>query len=423
MDDEGRTPLPDLTKDHQMIQLLLKHGARVNNVYKRYSSLLGKLASEHPPDNSVHILFMGDSGAGTTTLINSMLSSRSFKPTSKMVSWTGINEKTVGIITHHMITKKFGRVICYDFAGHQGFYASHCAVLENIVQTSSPIIIYVARLQESKQRIAESTVWWMTLVQNKCTNLTGKAYIIIVGSHADKMKEIPQDKKSMFAPIIKRFSQLEFIMFTPMDCRSLHSDQMKQVTKQVQEYSAAFRPHKTVSLNAHAFFSYLQDSFKAELAISLNDVQQKIHSDLEQTPSKEVKNLLTFIPSTLHCLLEICDQLNKKGLILYLHNESLPENSFIICDPFALLSVIIGRVFAPEDFHQHCRLATDTGVVSLSNFSKLFKYDTHKIIAIMKLLKLCLEINALEHIADRYLFFPGLIRIKYPRESMGRGSG
>ena len=68
----------------------------------------------------------------------------------------------------------------------------------------------------------------MTLVQNQCTNLTGKAHVIVVGSHADKVKESgenPRDKESMFAPIIKKFTRLEFIAFTPMDCRFPDSDQ------------------------------------------------------------------------------------------------------------------------------------------------------------------------------------------------------
>ena len=49
---------------------------------------------------------------------------------------------------------------------------------------------------------------WLTLVQNQCTNLKGKAHVIVVGSHADQVKEMredPQAKASIFAPIIKQF--------------------------------------------------------------------------------------------------------------------------------------------------------------------------------------------------------------------------
>ncbi len=33
-------------------------------------------------------------------------------------------------------TKEFGRTIFFDFAGQKEFYTSHCAILENAVQTS-----------------------------------------------------------------------------------------------------------------------------------------------------------------------------------------------------------------------------------------------------------------------------------------------
>ena len=94
----------------------------------------------------------------------------------------------------------------------------------------------------------------------------------MVGSHADKVKESgenPRDKESMFAPIIKKFSRLEFIAFTPMDCRFPDSDQMKEVKKQIQKSSAILRSPETVSLNAHTFYIYLLDSFKDDPAVSL----------------------------------------------------------------------------------------------------------------------------------------------------------
>ena len=221
-DKQGRVTL-DLVNDNNIAILLLKHGAKTENVYKSHNKLIGKLSSERPPDNPLPIFITGDGGVGKSTMLKSMLSSKGFRAIFvKAKPVTGVDEKTVGIIPHEIVTKEFGRVICYDFAGQQEFYASHCAVLENAVQTSPPIIIYLAHLQSSEQKIADSTAWWMTLVQNQCTNLTGKAHVIVVGSHADKVKESgenPQDKESMFAPIIKKFSRLEFIAFTPMDCR------------------------------------------------------------------------------------------------------------------------------------------------------------------------------------------------------------
>ena len=272
----------------------------------------------------------------------------------------------------------------------------------------------------------------MTLVQKQCTILKDKAHVIVIGSHADILKERKEDpwsKEGVFAPILKKFPKLEFIAFIPMDCRYPDTDQMKKAKKLIQKSSAILRSPETVSLNAHTFYIYLLDSFKDDVAVSLKDVQQRIHKDLDEVKSKQTKNLLSFIPSTLPRLVEICLQLSKRGLILYLHQEENPERSFIICDRATLLSNVTGTVFAPESFRQHCKLASSTGVVPLAKFSLAFTdYDNEMLIAFMSHLELCFEITdklVLECVRkheqstgpdDRYLFFPGLIRIDTPEK-------
>ena len=431
-DKQGKMPLA-LATDTNIMQLLLKHGAQVDNVYKSHSKHIGKLASERPPENPLAVFITGNGGVGKSTMLKSILSSKGFRAIFiKAKPVTGVDEKTVGIIPHEIVTKEFGRIIYYDFAGQQEFYASHCAVLENAVHTSPPIIIYLADLQESEQKITDSTAWWMTLVQNQCTNLKEKAHVIVIGSHADKLTERgenPRDKEPVFAPVIKKFSKLEFIAFTPMDCRYADSDQMKKVKKQIQKSSALLRSSETIGLNAHTFLIYLLDNFKSCLAVSLKDIRQTVHTDIDQTESEYTKNLLTFIPSTLSRLVEICDQLNKNGLILFLHNDTFPEKSFIICDRVTLLSKVTGTVFAPENFRQHCSLASSTGVVPLPRFCHQFEdYDAEMLIAFMSHLELCFEItdkvvlDCVRKIDEnpetdrRYLFFPGLIRIDNPEQ-------
>ena len=430
-DKEGRTPLPDLAKDEQMIKILLKYGARVDNVYKRYSYLLGKLATEQPPDNPVPIFLTGDGGVGKSTLLKAMLSSKGFMANFSIAKpVTGIEEKTVGIIPYEIVTKEFGRVIMYDFAGSQEFYASHCAVLENTVQTSvsPPIIIHLVHLQESDQRIIDSITWWMTLVQNQCTNLKDRAHVIVVGSNADILKEYGENawsREFIFGPAFNQFPKVEFVAFIPMDCRYPDTVEMKQVKKLVQRSITILRSPETVSLNAHFFYIYVRDSFNTEIAVSIIDVQEQIYRDLNQLQSK--RNLLNFISSTLFHLVKICQQLSKRNLIFYFHNEDSPERSFIICDCTTLLSKVIGTVFAPVNFRQHCKLASSTGMVPLSRFSERFKaYSSEMLIAFMSHLELCFEITykeVLECIREheensepdgRYLFFPKLITIETP---------
>ena len=433
-DSEGNTPLA-LTNDPDITILLLKHGAKAENVYKTHSKQIGKLSSERPPEIPLTILITGDGGVGKSTFLKSMLSSKGFLAIfSKAKPVTGVDEKTVGIIPYEVVTKDFGRVICHDFAGQHEFYASHCAILQNALQTSPPIILYLADLrEEDEQKTVDSIARWMTLVQNQCLKLRGKAHVIVVGSHADILREKQQDpwsKERIFAPIFKKFPKFKFIDFIPLDCRYPDTDQMKQAKKLIQKSSAVLRSPETISLNAHTFYIYLLDSFKDDLAACLKDVQDRIHRDLDQeVKSKRKKNLLSFIPSTLPRLVEICQQLSQKNLILYLHNKVSPERSFIICDCTTLLSNVTGSVFAPENSRQHCELASSTGVVPLSRFSEQFQaYDIEMLIEFMSHLELCFEIKdqiVLKYIRvhednpepdGRFLFFPGLIRIETPEK-------
>ena len=432
-DSEGK-PLLTLNIQPQIIRQLLKHGAQADNVYNAHSKHIGKLSSERPLDNPLPIFITGDGGVGKSTMLKSMFSSSWWilkiffgaKPV------TDVDEKTVGIIPYEIVTKEFGKVIFYDFAGQPEFYASHCAVLENAVQTSPPIVLYLADLRESEQSTTNSIVRWMTLVRNQCTNLRDSAHVIVVGSHADILKERKEDpwnKESMLAPAIEMFPKLEFISFIPMDCRYADTYEMKEVKKLIQKSSAILRSPETVSLNAHTFYIYLLESFRDDLAVSLKEVEQRIHRDLEQVKTKRIKDLLSFIPSTLPRLQIICDQLSKKGLILYLHNKENMERSFIVCDRATLLSRVTGTVFAPKNFHQHCKLASSTGVVPLRKFTEKFEsYDIEMLIAFMFHLELCFEITdkevldiVREHEQDsehggRYLFFPGLITLDIPEQ-------
>ena len=191
---------------------------------------------------------------------------------------------------HKVDTKEFGRVTCYDFAGQHVFYASHSAVLENAVQTLPPIIIYVADLQRDDERkTIDSTARWMTLVQNQCTNLKKKAHVVVIGSHADIIKERkqnPWEKEKKFDEILRYFPKFEFVAFIPMDCRYPDTDEMKGVKKLIQKSSALLRTPETISLNANTFYIYLLDSFKDDLTVSLSEVQQQIHRDLNQVKCK-----------------------------------------------------------------------------------------------------------------------------------------
>lgn len=425
--------------DNDIIRSLLKHGARVDNVYKTHRKVLGKLSSEHPPENPLAFLIIGNGGAGKSTFLKAFMTDLSLGQRLKITKArpvSGVDEKTVGIIPYLFDSRRFGRVAIYDFAGQKEFCACHSAVLGNAVHTSPPVVILCIDLQETKEEITVATTYWMNLIQNQCSALQNQAHVIVIGSHADKLQLRgldPKSKEDIFAHIIEKFPNFKYVAFVPIDCRLADSEGMKVVRRHLEKSSALLRSPEAINLNAHTFYIYLFDSFKDELAVSLKTLREKFQADLQQAQSKSKMDLLSFIPNTLPRVVEICCQLNKKGHILFLLNEANPEESYIVCDQQTLLSEVTGTVFAPEGFRQHCHLASSTGVVALIKFSDRFKQHNIKmLVAFMTYLELCFEIKdkeVLEHICERelestegasahldgrYLFFPGLIKIDVP---------
>ena len=434
---EDRTPL-DLTTDSDIVRCLLKYGARADNVYKAHRKVLGKLASKNAPENPLPLLLTGNGEAGKSTFLKALMEKLSLGQRlgqslgiTKPKPVDGVDKKTVGIIPYLHDTERFGRVAVFDFAGQMEFCGSHSAILENAIHTSPPVVVFCTDLQKSEKEMKAATAYWMNLVHNQCSTLQQPAHVIVVGSHADILLEKGEDPKSkanIFAPIIEKFSNFKYVAFIPMDCRLSKSDGMDEFRNHLEKSSTILRSPEAIDFNAHTFYIYLLDSFKDKLAVSLRTIRDKMQADVK---SKSNEDLLSFIPNTLPRLVEICTHLSTKGHILFLPNESTPEESYIVCDQPTLLSKVTGTVFAPEGFHQHRDLTSSTGVVSLRKFADQFKeYDPMLLILYMTYLELCFEVKdkeALEHIAkrisqgasanptiNRHFLFPGLIRIDIP---------
>ena len=150
MTDKGNTAFLTLAKDSKLVVQLLKHGAQAENVYKTHSRHIGELSSEQPLDNVLSVFITGNRGAGKSTFIKSIVSTKGLKAFfSKSKPVSDVDKKTVGIIPYEIVTKEFGRIICYDFAGYQEFYTNDCAVLQMLFELhhqSSSILLILERV-------------------------------------------------------------------------------------------------------------------------------------------------------------------------------------------------------------------------------------------------------------------------------------
>ena len=256
--------------------------------------------------------------------------------------------------------------------------------------------------------------------------MEGKAPLIVVGSHADLVKEsVEADrKKKSISQTVQKYASFDLVTVIPMDFRYSNSDGMKLLRRSVGTTCNSLRSKLSVSLNSHMFLIYLIERHSSELPLTLKKVQTELETAIQQQ-SKKHKEVLPFIPTTIPRLVEICVQLSDKGHILFLLNENSPEKSFIIIDKAALLAEINGTMFAPEDFKQHCQLATSTGVVPRSKLAEHFpKFDPTMLISFLYHLELAVPIRDQEvlrlindHLGSlgiEYLFCPALIRLEVP---------
>ena len=260
--------------------------------------------------------------------------------------------------------------------------------------------------------------------------MEGKAPLIVVGSHVDLVETEEADyKKQIISQAVKKYVSFELISVISMDCRYSNSAGMTLLRHFVGTSCTSLRSKMSVSLNCQMFLIYIVNKYPSEIAITVKRVQAELQ-DLDIS-DPGFNQGISFIPTTISRLAEICVQLSDKGHILFLPNDTLPEKSFIIIDKTKLLAEINGTMFAPEDFKQHCKLASSTGVVPRSKLAEQFqKFDTEMLIQFLSHLELAVAIEdpkVLELINQHllkegksatfekgYLFCPALVRLEVP---------
>ena len=442
------TPL-QLATDSVVIRDLIRCGANPENVYESFGKTVGL---ENPLIPPVKVFIMGNSGVGKSTLtkalmIETSLFVRAFELLTRQTV-SGVDEKTAGIVPHDFESKLYGRVIFYDFAGHREFYNSHVAILQNVIQTSSPIFLIVVDLSNSKEEVERSVLYWLSFLKNNITMADCKSHVFIIGSHADfclargdDPQQIVSDISSLIG-ILPDISTIDFVGMYPIDCRYSNSSSMDELRSSLKSSCTSLRRVDTISFNAHCFRVFLLDKFRASVAVNMKDLQKAIQK--LNKGSKE--DVVSYLPDNILILTSVCDELNDRGHIIFLKDNDKLENSWVIIDKASLLSKVTGTIFAPNDFKEHCQIAESTGVVPLSRFVEHFpEYSmtvtSEILIGFLTHLEFCREIvdqELLEIIGkhqdslkivkfpesenERYFLFPGLITLEAPSDIIWKQS-
>ena len=371
-----------------------------------------------PVHTFTKLILTGDSGAGKTTITELIVRLAS---STAVECVADVQRLTAGIVPHHIQSEQLGNFVVYDFAGQQEYYSSHAAVLEQVMRRSAAMFLCVVDLSESKEKICESLHYWLSFIDNACSTAEGRSHVVIVGSHADQVTSSVEEKSSLLQTIIatRRVRRQEYMESIAMDCRRADTDASRRliaILTDSQKAIAASQP--VIHYYSHVVYAFLRTK--------LNVVGCTLH-DLVSAVAKENDSSL---PNDQSVLVEILTTLSDKGLILFIHH---PPSSWVVVKTEALLKEINGTLFAPDHFKEHRDLASNTGIVPVSNLHKVFPdYNSEMLVGFLTSLDFCrpvdpsvLQYTNLQttpsHSTADLLFFPGLVQSERPDSLVQHG--
>ena len=391
--ENGSTPL-SRTQDTQIIRLLLQHGAVAANLYK-YSNLLPDGSPREAAQSTISLFMVGDKGAGKSTLTKALsVEKKGIKGwVAKRFKVSDVKEKTAGIECHTIHSSRIGHFTIYDLAGHREFHNSHDTVIRSSISgPSSGMFLFVIDLTPSLDDLRRTVSYWLSFIQNQVciepsSAVVSKPYLLAVGSHADSVKSESElkEKQSIVQSFCKETENINFVDYVTVDCRYSESESLTQLrAHMLQTHDTLQETIPVVTFRDHCFHVYLVSECANQPGMQLSSLMKAIESS--PFTSKDL------LPQTLQALHEACNNINKRGVMLYIQTQSI-ESSWIIIDKDMLLREINGSLFAPNDFTEHKAL-THTGVVPFSKIASVFKeLDTQLIIDFSIHMEFCREMT------------------------------
>ena len=358
----------------------------------------------HPIHLLTKAVLTGNSGAGKSSLAQCIMKKDSLID----LLWKrpcDVEQLTAGIISHRINNKKVENMILFDIAGHPEYYFSQSTIL---VQNCSAIFINVVDLSKSEEEITHAVHYWLNFIEDCTCKSNKKSFLILVGSHADKISKAQQNhlEVKVNGLVKKRVKTVEHVGFVSMDCRYSNSESSKLLLSLVSEcHHSILARAPSVSIYCHFLYAFLQTN----IACQLQDVISSLST--EDSP----------IPLEVPLLDELLESLSSKGAVMYFRNKQCLEKSWILVKTEIILKDVNGVLFAPKHFKEHRHIASSTGVIRVSSLRQPFPmYDPEMLVELLVSLEFCLPVNlpsietnlqatfSNEDETDQLLFFPAL---------------
>ena len=340
-------------------------------IFKKF----GRIKVSHPIDSYVNVLLLGNPGAGKSTLrhviIDTVTGSIAF---GSFRNVKGVKPFTAGIIPVKLQHKTLGNIILHDFAGHSEYYSSHSAVIENLLQGSGGVFLIVVNVLEKEA--VKQLHQWLTVVRNEAQKALDQCHVILIVSHVDEIND-PVERR-VRGEEIQEIIASERLKGVFLDCRKLGGSGIDTVFKMLSSACESIRSTRKYksTLYHHELYRFLLE--REENVLMFSDI-------MSGTKDSYV------LPEEREELFKILHSLDSTGLINVLQSE---DKVWVVVNKGILLTELDGILFAPKDFKEHVDIASNTGIVSVSDLASLFPhYDPDMLICFLKKMELCQEMN------------------------------
>ena len=288
--NNGKTPFELATgRTKVILELYMKDNHNI--IQFDYNSLLQLAKKKYSCSLSTNrLLVLGNPGAGKSSLVEA-LKREGFFESLWRISESSVAPHTAGIVPSSHLSKHYGRVWFYDFAGDPEYYSSHAAILENLASSKigENLIIIVVNMTDDD--VKRTLHYWFSFIQ--CQKFQTQFSLFIVGSHSDLLAKDQFSERGQvlqnFCTSIQSNPTVKDIFSITLDCCKPGSKEMVEFQKVISIW-ASLSSQYTHSDNAKLLLGLFEKDFSNVTVCSIQTLLSHIEKSGVCLP-REAKHL------------------------------------------------------------------------------------------------------------------------------------
>ena len=357
---------------------------RNTKLYFRYDALQVHAKKKYSTAEHITRLFVvGNPGAGKSSFVETMKKEGFFESFVR-VSESSVPLHTTGIVPSIYISKRYGRVMFYDFAGDPEYYSSHAAILENIASSSKGdnIFIIVVDLREDNTKIRNNLHYWFSFIQHQKSDTNN---IIFIGSHSDVMvKEDIEEREKVFQCFFENgYGASHEKEVFKLDCCKPQSKELKMIQDKIADLTRN-SPRYSLSLYASTLLGLLEMDFGNVTACSARTILDHINE------------IGIALPLNITLLLPVLQELHDIG-VLFMTGGDKRDNLQVILNISKLTNEVHKLLFAKDAKLKLIESVESKDIISTFNIGVLPE-------------------ALLDQILPQYITKEGLVQLQYCQE-------